>query len=104
MKKILVILALVASSAGAQSSGRATSISGHIAKIISRGDGRAPESAYKVASVHEEYEVMKALGLTPTLQALVIKKKPYDRLSSVDPTTGLNRDVWFDISSFYPEF
>jgi hypothetical protein len=104
MKKSLALIALVAWAANAQPVASPTKVSGHIAKIISRTDGRTQQTAFKIASVHEEYEVLKALGLTPKSQALVEKAKPYDVFTAVDPATSSERDVWFDISSFYPEF
>lgn len=104
MTKLLALVALVALVANAQPIAATTNLSAHIAKIISRTDGKTQESAYKVASVHDEYEVLKALGLTSKSQALVVKNKPYDVLTAVDPATGSERTVWFDISSFYPEF
>jgi hypothetical protein len=102
--KWLLVFAIVVASASNAFPPSSTNISGHIAKIIARTDGKSQETAYKVDSVHEEYEVLKALGLTPKSQALVIKKKPYDLLTAVDPATGSERELWFDISSFYPEF
>lgn len=105
MIKTFVVVVLISAAANAQLSAPPTDHSKYIAKIISSGDGKAPDSAYKVGSVDEEYEIIKALGLTPKLQALVVKKKKsYDLLTAFDPATGIERDVWFDISSFYPEF
>lgn len=104
MKLIFAVFALVGSAANAQSSAPATTIPQHIAKIVSRADGKMPDTAYRVGSVQEEYEILKVLGLTSKSQALVVKKKPYDVLTAVDPATGSERQVWFDISSFYPEF
>jgi hypothetical protein len=75
-----------------------------IAKILSRGDGKSQQTAYKVKSVHEEYQVVAALALQAGGQSLVVNKKPYDLIEGTDPQTGAKRDVWFDISAFYPEF
>jgi hypothetical protein len=77
--------------------------SAHLAKIMSRGDGRSAETAYKVASVREEYEIVRALGLEMKSQALVMRKKPYDVLTVRDPRDGSTRALWFDIGSFFPE-
>ena len=79
--------------------------SDHIAKIMARADGASPETAYKVASVRDEYEIVAALGLTVKSQALVMRgKKAYDLLEVADPRDGSPRRLWFDINSFYPEF
>jgi len=100
----LVAAAAIGSAAPPQTAGQSSTPSKHVAKILSRGDGTSEETAYKVGSVHDEYEVLSALGLTSEQQSLVIKKKPYDVLRAKDPKTGAVRDIWFDISSFYPEF
>jgi hypothetical protein len=92
-------LALFGSVASAQS----RTASKHIEEILSRGDGATKQTAYKVKSVREEYEILAALGLTPGTQSLVVDKKPYDVIEVTDPRTGANREIWFDISSFYPE-
>ncbi len=81
-----------------------TAPSGRIAKILARSDGRSAETAYKVRSVREEYQVLAALGLEPGRQSLVVRKRPYDVIEATDARTGMKREVWFDIGSFYPEF
>ena len=103
MRKMLVVISLVASRANAQPSAPTTSNRAqHVATIIPPGDGKSPESAYKAASVEEEYAIVKALGLTPKSQALIVKNgKSYDLLVTLDPTTGAERDIWFDIGSFF---
>ncbi|MEZ0243443.1 MAG: DUF4919 domain-containing protein [Sphingomonas sp.] len=77
--------------------------SGRIAKIMKSGDGKSAETAYKVKSIGEEYQVMQALGYPrPEMQSLVFEKdKPYDVLTTTDPKTGEKVEVWFDISSFF---
>jgi hypothetical protein len=75
----------------------------HIAKIMAKGDGRSPETAWKVGSVREEYEIVRALGLTVRSQSLIGGKKPYDMLEVADARGNVLR-LWFDISAFYPEF
>jgi predicted RNA-binding protein associated with RNAse of E/G family len=52
--------------------------------------------------VHEEYEIAAALGLKVVEQSLIDGKTPYDMLKAVDGD-GNTRELWFDISSFYPE-
>jgi hypothetical protein len=72
-----------------------------IAKLLASTDGQSMETAYKVRSAREEYQVLAALGLQPGKQSLITAKKAYDRLDATDTRTGEQRTVWFDISSFY---
>jgi hypothetical protein len=44
---------------------------GLIDSIRNSGDGKSPEKAWVVISVHEEYVVLRALGLRPSGQSLV---------------------------------
>jgi hypothetical protein len=77
--------------------------SGRIAKVMKTGDGKSAETAYKVKSIGEEYQVVAALGYPrPEMQSLVFAKdKPYDVLTTTDPKTGEKVQIWFDISSFF---
>jgi predicted RNA-binding protein associated with RNAse of E/G family len=102
MIALVAALALALSPAPAQPGGAPTPTA-HIARIMAHGDGRSPQTAYKVGSVREEYEIVRALGFTVKSQALVGGKKPYDMLEVVDARGNVLR-LWFDISAFYPEF
>ena len=102
--KSAVALLLLTSSAAIADTAASTGVSKRLAKILAHSDGSTEQSVYKVKSVHEEYELLAALGLKPGKQSLIIKKKPYDVVKGIDERTGLTREVWFDISSFYPEF
>ena len=99
----LIALAVISGPIPASAADQSASPSKHIAKILSATDGATQETAYKVSSVHEEYQVIAALKLTPKVQSLVVKNKPYDVIEAADET-GATRKIWFDISSFYPEF
>jgi hypothetical protein len=99
----LFLLAVLGSAAPAQVA-EPPAVSKHIAKILARADGRSPETAYKVSSVRDEYQILQALGLAPGSQSLVFRKKPYDMLEATDPKTGAKREVWFDISAFFSTF
>lgn len=103
MKALAIGLLLFASTAAAQPAASPV-ISKHVEKILSRADGTSQATAYKVSSVSDEYDIIKALGLEMKSQALVVGKKPYDLITAIDRVTGTERQVWFDISSFYPEF
>lgn len=74
-----------------------------IAKIMARGDGLTPETAFKVSSVRDEYEIVNALGLQRSAQSLVIEKRPYDVIEATD-REGKVHKLWFDISRFFPAF
>jgi hypothetical protein len=77
--------------------------SGRIDKVLKKGDGRSQQTAYKVKSVREEYEILRVFGLKPGSQSLVTgsDKKPYDIIEVTDPNTGQKLELWFDISSFF---
>src|SRR3954471_3135143 len=65
-------------------------------------DGHDAANAIKVGSVDEEYAILRRLGLKPKMQSLMmIEDHPYDMLRVVDPRTGRERDIWFDIQSFF---
>jgi len=105
MLSLFLALALAAAQpAAAASTAPPPPPSSHLAKIMARGDGRSAETAWKVGNVHEEYEIVHALGLEVQSQALVVRKKPYDVLTVRDPRDGTTRALWFDIGSFFPEF
>lgn len=73
-----------------------------IADLIASTAGAAAESAFRVRSIREEYEILGALGLCPEMQSLMQHGRySYDMLRARDPRTGATREFWFDISSFY---
>lgn len=43
-----------------------------IQKILAKGDGLSPATAFRVSSVRDEYQVAAALRLTVSSQALVV--------------------------------
>lgn len=98
--RIFMCIALLASTAA---QAHTPSIPKRLQKIIAQADGLTPATAFKVSSVKQEYEIMSALGLKPHSQALIIKDKPFDKLTATDDA-GKTREVWFDISSFYGAF
>lgn len=104
MLSLLFALALAAANPPVASAPAPPPRSGHLAKVMTKGDGRSAETAWKVGSVREEYEIVRALGLEMKSQALVMRKKAYDVLTVRDPRDGSTRELWFDISGFFPEF
>lgn len=73
-----------------------------IASLLAATDGATAERAFRVRGIHEEYEILGALGLCPRMQSLTQQgRRSYDVLSAIDPRTGAARDLWFDITSFF---
>lgn len=116
MRALLLLAALISSSALAEPSSQPTSspatgseaqsppanLPKSVAKLLSKADGRTQATAIKVRSVRQEYEVIGALGYQRGRQSLVMKDgKTYDVLAVTHTVTGVTREFWFDISSFY---
>ena len=58
---------------------------GLIDSIRNSGDGKSPEKAWVIISVHEEYVVLRAMGLRPSGQSLVEKDgHAYDVMKAKD--------------------
>jgi hypothetical protein len=73
-----------------------------IARLSASATALSAETAIRVRSVHDEYEILGALRLCSHMQALVQRGgHPYDVLTAIDPITGFTREFWFDISSFF---
>jgi hypothetical protein len=71
---------------------------GLIQAIFQTGDGKTPETAWEVLSVHEEYIILQVLGLRPGSQSLMHKgKHSYDELEPVDLKTGQKVILYFNI-------
>ena len=73
-----------------------------IASLIAATDGATKETAFKVKSVDEEYQILRALHCRPGVQSLIIgdDNHPYDMLEVTAPD-GAKRQLWFDIKSFF---
>lgn len=73
-----------------------------IAALIASTDGATKETAFKVKSVDEEYQILRALHYQPGVQSLIIgdDHHPYDMLE-VTAADGTKHQLWFDIQSFY---
>ena len=98
MRIAFAIAFLIATASNAEPS----PVSKHIQKIISKRDGLSPSTAFKVSSVRDEYQIADALNLKVLSQTLVFQKKPFDMFKAQN-AAGETREIWFDISSFYPE-
>src|SRR5258708_6378454 len=70
--------------------------------VLTSGNGKTTETAYRVLDVREEYFVMRELGYRARGQALLSKdNKAYDLLMGTDVDSGKDVKVYFDISSFF---
>lgn len=98
MRAALAIALLISTASTAQP----VSVSKHIQNIMAKGDGLKPATAFRVSNVEEEYQIAAALNLKVQSQSLIIQKKPYDMFKATSEAGG-TCEVWFDISSFYPE-
>jgi hypothetical protein len=101
--KLAFVAALFVSLSPASAEDVSPTVSKRIAKMMAKADGASADTAFKVGSVRDEYEIARALGLNVESQSLVIKKRPYDVLKGKD-AAGNQRELWFDISTIYPMF
>ncbi|HEX5182763.1 MAG TPA: hypothetical protein VFW19_06370 [Allosphingosinicella sp.] len=98
----MLFAALLLALAAPPPSDDAPSPSSHVQELLRQTDGSTRERAFKVGSVPEEYQIVRALGLRPKSQSLVSDHgHMYDLLTVTDPKTGGERALWFDIDSFY---
>jgi len=68
-------------------------------------DGLSPETSYKVLAISEEYAICLILGLKVNRQSVVDRNgTSYDVLEVAQPGDSTTKQLWFDISAFYPTF
>jgi Domain of unknown function (DUF4919) len=66
--------------------------------ILNQGDGQSAATAYKVISVHEEYAVLRVLGVTPVRQSLHRSDgHSYDVFAVKDARSGEDMQVFFNV-------
>jgi hypothetical protein len=67
--------------------------------VMSKGDGKTPETAYEVIDISEEYAVMRALNLTMKGQGLSMPPNgpKVDSLTVVDNRTKEERVLYFNV-------
>ena len=64
--------------------------------------GATQDTAIKVSSVKQEYEIVASLGLEMESQSLAFSgRKAFDVIKAKDPETGNIQTLWFDVSSFF---
>lgn len=72
--------------------------------LLSTGDGKSAQTAYRVLNIKEEYLIMRELGFEDQYfgQSLrSVNDRAYDVLSASDKSTGKTVEVYFDINSFF---
>jgi Domain of unknown function (DUF4919) len=71
---------------------------GLIKSILSSGDGKSQETAFKVISTDEEYVILRVYGLIPQSQSLLSANGHYyDRLDAVNRETNEKVSLYFNI-------
>lgn len=75
-------------------------VQGLLDSVLRSGDGKTPETAYKVIAVSEEHAVLHHLGLQPRTQLLLeIGGRAYDLFRTVDAEGEPAREVYFDVDA-----
>ena len=71
---------------------------GLIDSILNSGDGKSAATAWQVVEVHEEYVVLRFLGLMPSKQSLSHKDgHSYDVMETVNPKSNEKVTLYFNI-------
>lgn len=71
---------------------------GLVKSILDSGDGKSMETAYVVASVDEEYVILRVLALQPHGQSLANDQgHSYDVLDAKDPKSGQTVTLYFNV-------
>ncbi len=79
-----------------------TFMMGLLKSVLASGDGRSYETAFRVIATHEEYALMKALGLQPRGQELRSHEGHwYDVHRLRHPETGQEGEIFFNIDIPY---
>ncbi len=74
-------------------------IRGLLGSIMSSGDGRTPGTAFVVIGVWEEYDVLSALGLETTRQALLpVGDRRVDQMTVLSRESTERFDLYFDVT------
>lgn len=70
-----------------------------LSSIIDSGDGRSPKTAWVVINVHEEYVVLRVLGLTASKQSVTHEgERAFDVMECKDGKSGEMVTVYFDVT------
>ncbi|MCS6870151.1 MAG: DUF4919 domain-containing protein [Anaerolineae bacterium] len=71
---------------------------GLIGSLLSSGDGRSPETAFKVITVREEYEMLRALSLESLGQRLIAENDRYYDVLTVRDANGAEGEIFFEVT------
>ena len=78
----MIFAALLLSLAAPAAVDAAPAPSKHVEELLRQTDGATQERAFKVGNVREEYQIVRALGLQPKIQSLVmVHGRAYDVLT-----------------------
>ncbi len=73
-------------------------LKGLLDSITHSGDGKSEKTAFQVIDVHEEYVILRFMGLMPSQQSLSHKDgHSYDVMNAVDPRTQEKVTLYFNI-------
>jgi len=72
-------------------------LQGLINSIIKSGDGKTPETAYRVISVSEEYDFMWVMALQPSSQAYVSTEYGMMDLFEVTDEDGKKEEIYYSL-------
>ena len=73
-------------------------LQGLLDSITHSGDSKTFQTAYEVIAVHEEYVILRFMGLMPSKQSTAEKNgHSYDVLEAVDPKTNEKVTLYFNI-------
>jgi hypothetical protein len=74
-------------------------LQGLLHSITSSGDGKTPETAYEVIEVHEEYVVLRFMGVgLPKTQSYLKKNgHAYDEIKYEDPKSKQEETIYFNV-------
>ncbi len=68
-------------------------LQGLLDSILHSGDGKRPETAFQVIEVHEEYVILRYMGLMPSQQSLSEKNgHSYDIMEAINPKSKEKSD------------
>jgi hypothetical protein len=71
---------------------------GLVDSIIRSGDGKSTEKAWVVINVHEEYVILRVLGLRPSEQSLLNKDgHAYDEMKVKNVEDGIEQTFYFNV-------
>ncbi len=71
---------------------------GLIGSLLSSGDGRTTGTAFKVITVREEYELLRALSLQGLGQALITESDRFYDVLRVRDANGVEGEIFFDVT------